>query len=169
MSTICEGKYIRLVDDNGWEFAERTSTGGVVIIVAVTEDGKLLLVEQYRPPVGASVIELPAGLVGDAVQNEAMAEAAARELEEETGYKATSVQYLTEGPPSPGIISEIVTYFLAEGLKKVSKGGGVEDEGEDITVHEVSLNKAAEWLRTAAGQEGRMVDPKVYGALYFTQ
>ena len=60
-----EGRWLRLVDDGGWEYAERSGSNGVVVIVAVTDDDRLVLVEQYRPAVKARVIEAPAGLVGD--------------------------------------------------------------------------------------------------------
>ena len=107
--TLHEGQYVRLVRENGWEFVERTIPTGIVLIVAVTEDDRVLLLEQFRPPVGRPTIELPAGLAGDIPghRDENMATAARRELLEETGYRATDMVCLTEGPPSPGISSEV--------------------------------------------------------------
>src|SRR5580704_13589060 len=88
--TLFEGKHIRMVARGDWEYAERKNVTGIVAIIAVTAEGKLLLVEQYRPPLGKTVIELPAGLAGDIAgqEGEAMVTAARRELLEETGYEA---------------------------------------------------------------------------------
>jgi ADP-ribose pyrophosphatase len=93
---VAAGKYIELVRQNGWEFARRKGISGIVGIIAVTDDRKLVLVEQHRPPVGARVIELPAGLAGDAKghEKEDLADAARRELLEETGYVARRMERL---------------------------------------------------------------------------
>jgi ADP-ribose pyrophosphatase len=161
---LAEGRYLRLVVENGWEFVERKSTTGIVVIVAVTEGGHLLLVEQFRPPVRGRVIELPAGLAGDVAgqEGEALADAARRELSEETGYEAASMTALGGGPPSSGTTSEVVTFFHAHGLRRTGRGGG--DAQEDIEVHEVPRADAREWLRQRE-REGRLVDPKVYAGL----
>ena len=166
VQTLGEGRHLRLCCRNGWEFVERPGTTGVVAILAVTDTGHLVLTEQYREPVQRSVIELPAGLAGDVrgAEEEAFATAAHRELLEETGYAAEAMDYLTEGPPSAGSTSEMVTFFRATGLRKVGRGGGVEHE--NITVHEVRLSEAADWLQQAAA-DGRLIDPKVYTGLYF--
>ena len=163
---IWQGKHVRLVDGNGWEFVERCDITGIVAILAITDDSKVVVVEQYRPPVQKKVIELPAGLVGDTCdkKDESLLSAAKRELFEETGYEAGSMCYLTEGPPSAGIVSEVVTFFKASKLKKVADGGG--DDTEDITVHEVLIEDAEVWLRSKMDQ-GMLVDPKVYLGLYF--
>jgi ADP-ribose pyrophosphatase len=155
-----------LVKEGRWEYAERTNATGAAIIVAVTDDRKLLLVEQYRIPVHARTVELPAGIVGDepGADGEAHAEAARRELIEETGYDAERMEALTHGPASSGLTSETVTLFLAAQLRLVGTGGGVAHE--DITVHEVSLDEVHDWL-AAKAQAGVLVDPKVYAGLYF--
>jgi ADP-ribose pyrophosphatase len=161
---LAEGRYLRLVVEDGWEFVERKATTGIVVIVAVTAEGRLLLVEQHRPPVGGRVIELPAGLAGDVAgqEGEELAEAARRELLEETGYEAESMTSLGGGPPSPGTTSERVTFFRAERLRRAGPGGG--DEGEQIVVHEVPLAGAPAWLRERE-REGTLVDPKVHAGL----
>ena len=82
---MCEGKYLRLVKRGHWEYAERTNAGSAVIVIAVTPERKLLFVEQFRIPMGAPTIEMPAGLVGDLDAADTMEEAARRELLEETG------------------------------------------------------------------------------------
>ena len=163
---LFEGKHVRLVRLGHWEYATRPGISGIVGIVAVTDEGKLLLVEQLRPPFGKNVIELPAGLAGDVVghETEALADAAARELLEETGYAATTIEYLGEGTSSAGITDEIITLFRATGIKKVGAGEG--DGSEQITVHEVAVAEVADWLK-ARRDEGKLIDLKVYGALYF--
>lgn len=163
--TLHEGRYLRLVRCNGWEWVERTNASATVAIVAVTE-GRLLLVEQHRPPVGVNVIELPAGLVGDLTGEEAesLDAGARRELVEETGYHAESFEFLSEGPTTAGVTSETVTFFLARGLSRVNQGGG--DHTESIVVHEVPLAEVTDWLHRRV-TEGALVDPKVFVGLYF--
>lgn len=163
---LAEGRHIRLVRRSGWEYAERLNVTGIVAILAVTDQDRLILTEQYREPVRKLVIELPAGLAGDAPgeAGEALANAAHRELLEETGYRAEKMVYLTEGPPSAGLSTEIITFFRALGLRKVGSGGGV--GSEKIRVHEVALVEAPSWLQNATTR-GLLIDPKVYTGLYF--
>jgi ADP-ribose pyrophosphatase len=101
---LAEGKYLRFMQRAGWEYAERRGVTGIVGIVAVTDEGKLLLVEQYRLPLDKRVIELPAGLVGDEAgkERESLLAAANRELQEETGYHAGNLVLLASGPTSAG-------------------------------------------------------------------
>ncbi len=165
---LAAGKYMRLVRQGHWEFAERNNATGAVVIVAVTNQGKLLLTEQYRVPVQAPVIEMPAGLVGDipGEEDEAWATAAQRELLEETGYLAQKMKHLTGGPVSAGFGNEMVSFFLARGLEKIEQGGGV--DGEDIRVHEVLLSRVPAWLRKKQ-RAGVLVDPKVFAGIYFAE
>jgi len=144
-----QGRHLRVVVRDGWEYVSRTAPTGVVGIVAVTDDGKLILVEQYRVPVDAAVIELPAGLVGDrpGEQAETLETAAKRELLEETGYTAESMTRLIEATSSAGLTDECVTLLLARGLKKVSQGGG--DGSEKIIVHEIPLAEIAPGLASS--------------------
>jgi ADP-ribose pyrophosphatase len=158
---LYDGEHLRFVRRNGWEFVERKNITGIGILVAITEWGAVLLVEQWREPVGARVLELPAGLVGDEGEEDGEA-AANRELEEETGYRAGEIEKLFEGPPSPGLASEIVTVYLARRLTKVGPGGGV--GAEDIRVHEVPAARVLDWLEERRA-EGFLVDPKTYGVL----
>lgn len=161
------GKFLRLLNVDGWEYIERRNSTGIVVIIAVTDDACLLLIEQLRPAVARKVIELPAGLAGDIAgqESEALTIAAERELLEETGYTAKQMEFLGEGPPSAGQSTEVVTLFLATDLKRKSAGGG--DESEDITVHKVPLSKAARWLAEREASSECYVDPKVYSGLYF--
>lgn len=154
---IFEGKKLIVRERNDWEFAERKKATEAVAILALTEDGELVLTEQYRAPVDARVIDLPAGLIE---QYEAE-ETAWRELEEETGFTCDEVVLLASAPTSPGITSEIVHFYRAKGVRRVGKGGGV--EGEKITVHLVKLADMPSWLES---QKSR-IDAKIWAGLYF--
>ncbi len=158
-----EGKYIRLVSENGWEYATRPHVTGIVVIVPITDDGKLVLVEQPRTAVHNRVVELPAGMVGDVDPSETLAAAASRELIEETGFAAREMVLLAEGPTAVGMTNEIISFFEARGLTRVGPGGG--DDSEDITVHEVALAEVRRFLAAKAA-EGRFVDPKIYAGLF---
>lgn len=161
---MAQGKYLRLVRRGNWECVLREGTGKVVGIVGITNDGKLLLIEQYRPPVKAKVLELPAGLVGDHTHGgEDPAEAARRELEEETGYRAEKMELLVRGAISAGMSDEIMYTYKATGLTRVSEGGG--DETEDIEVFEVPLAEVDGYLKRRSG-EGVILDVKLYAGLY---
>jgi ADP-ribose pyrophosphatase len=147
---VWSGRFIEAKRLGKWEFVSRTRGVGAAVILAV-DDGHVLLVEQYRVPLGSRCLELPAGLVGDESEGEAAAVAAIRELEEETGYRAERTVDLGRFYSSPGMSSEGFTLLRAEGLSRVGEGGGV--EGEDIEVHRVELEEVAEFVaaRRAAG------------------
>ena len=162
--TLYKGKYLALVKEGHWEYADRVGATGAAVIVALTSEQKLLVVEQHRIPVHARTIELPAGITGDEGENESDAEAAKRELLEETGYEAAKIEPLMTGPASSGLTSETVTLFLATDLKRVHAGGGIENE--EITVHEAPLNDIDAWLDKKRA-EGCLIDPKLYAGLYF--
>src|SRR5262245_1624768 len=159
------GEFLRVVKCGRWEYADRIGCSGAVAVVAVTAEGALVLTEQFRIPVNCRVVELPAGLTGDnpSQAKEPASEAARRELLEETGFDASKLQLVSSGPPSAGLASEIVDFFLATSLRRVSEGGG--DSHEEIEVHEVPLAEVDSWLQKRLGS-GVLVDPKVYAGLY---
>ena len=128
--TQWEGRFLRVQWHRGWEYVERTHARGVVVIAAMTADEHVILIEQLRVPVGASVLELPAGLVGDdeAPTDELLEEAATRELLEETGYRAERIVPLVSGPATAGLTPERYTFVRAENIVKVGEGGGVDSE-----------------------------------------
>jgi ADP-ribose pyrophosphatase len=160
-----QGRFLRLVRRNGWEFVERTVRVRSAFIGAVTDAGCLLTTEEYREPVARPVIGCPAGLIGDGdAAGESLEAGVVRELEEETGYRAGRVTVLCEGPTSPGQTDEVISVVLAEGLTRVGPGGGV--GGERIAIQEVPLAAIDAWLR-AKVRGGVLVDPKVYTVLYF--
>ena len=165
-TTLCAGKFLALIREDHWEYVDRVNSTGAAVIVAVTDDRKILLVEQYRIPVHQRTIELPAGMIGDdpGSADEALADGARRELLEETGYDAGKVEPLNTGSASSGLTSELITLFLATNLRRVHAGGGIAHE--QITVHEVPLDEVDRWLRTKAAG-GTLIDPKVYAGLYF--
>lgn len=159
------GRFLELRKRNGWEYVARKGVDEVVVVVAVTADDKAVLIEQYREPVRARVIEWAAGIVGDEpeFEEEHLLEAANRELEEETGCRARRLSMIGHGPSSGGMSSEIITFLQAEDLVRVGEGGGVGNE--DIKVHLVPLDEVDAWLSARTG-EGFLVDPKVYTGLY---
>ena len=162
-----EGRYLSLLERDGWEFAHRSNASAVVVLVAVTREGELLLVEQFRKPVGARVLELPAGLVGDlADPEEPLMEAAERELEEETGYRPGGMDILMECPSSAGMSDEKLAFILAHGCERVGPGGG--DDSEDIEVIIMPLAKVDAFLDRQLAA-GKLLDPKIYSGLFWLQ
>lgn len=163
METLYQGKFLNMVKVGNWEFCERVNQTTAVMVFACTQEAKVLLVEEFRPPIGMQSICFPAGLSGDEGP-ESDAAAARRELLEETGYEAQHLRYLFTGPSSPGLSSETLSFYLASGLRKVASGGGVENE--NITVHEVPLASIDAWLAEQIAA-GKSIDPRVYSGLYF--
>lgn len=163
------GKFLHMCNREGWEFVVRPGSSGVVGIAAVTPDRELLLVEQYRTPIDANVLELPAGLAGDIVgqEDESFEQAARRELLEETGYTADHWRYLGSGASSAGLTNERTHLFLATSLHRVGPGGG--DASETITVHHVPLDHVADWIQQRIVTHHVGIDFKIYAALYFIQ
>ena len=133
-----QGKYIVAKTRGRWEYVSRARGIRAAVIIAIDPEDHVILVEQYRVPLGRACIELPAGLIGDETEGEDPIEAAARELEEETGYRAGRIEVLGEFHSSPGMVSESFTLLRAHDLAQVGPGGGT--ESEQITVHRVPRN-----------------------------
>jgi len=160
---IAAGTHLELVRRERWEYARRRQASGVVAIFACTARDEVILTEQWRIPVQARVIDLPAGLVGDGADaNEPLQVAAARELTEETGFVAETWMRITSWATSPGLTDEVVTLLSATAAIRTSRGGGV--EGEDIQVHLVPRGELLAWL-SARSKSGALIDPKVYVGL----
>ena len=155
--TVWEGRYIAAKRLGKWEYVSRTRNVGAAVILAIDE-GHVLLVEQYRVPLGTRCLELPAGLIGDEEEGEKVEAAAIRELEEETGFRARHLVDLGRYYASPGMSSEGFTLLRAEGMVRTGDGGGV--EGENILVHRVPLFRVAAFV---AGKraEGCAIDVKL--------
>lgn len=161
VETRWEGRFITVKQQGAWEYVSRSRGIHAAVILAIDEgaDGHhVILVEQYRVPLRVRCLELPAGLVGDDMAGEASEIAAARELEEETGYRAAHWRTVGEFYSSPGMVSESFTLLVATGLTKVGEGGGV--DGEDITVHRVPLGGIEDFI-AAKRAEGCGVDVRV--------
>lgn len=162
--TMHEGKFLKLVKKDNWEYVERCGIEGVVALLTETDDEQFVFIEQFRLPIGKSIIEIPAGLFGDGDEGETLEQAALRELQEETGYTSDEVEQITVGPSSAGLTSELVTYYIARNSRKISEGGGVGNE--EIKIHLVPVHEAHDWLGDQA-EAGKIIDSKVYTALYF--
>jgi ADP-ribose pyrophosphatase len=161
---LWEGRFITAKQRGRWEYVGRARGIRAAAIIALDQDPDgtrhVLLVSQYRVPLSRFSLEIPAGLVGDDAgsEGEDALTAAARELEEETGYRAAHLEVLGEFYSSPGMVSECFTLLRARDLERVSDGGGT--EGENITVHRVALRDlsrfVAEWRRA-----GHAVDVRI--------
>jgi ADP-ribose pyrophosphatase len=152
-----EGKFVRALKRGRWEYVSRTGSVNAVVILAETE-GKVVLIDQYRVPVGKRCLELPAGLVGDEDPDATVSGTAIKELEEETGYSAERIELLGDFQSSPGMLSESFTLVRAHGLRKVGEGGGTEHE--DINVHLVSREDIPAFVE-ARRVEGMAIDVKL--------
>lgn len=164
IETLHRGDFLALKKRGHWEYAERTNASAAVIVVAVTPENKLILVEQFRIPIQKRTIEMPAGLIGDIGAHDTAIDAAKRELLEETGWQAEHIDYLMEGPSSSGLSTEQMVFVRARGLTKVGAGGG--DETEDIIVHEIDRKNVGAFLCERMA-DGYSIDPKLYAGLYF--
>ncbi len=165
---LYQGNWLNFCKTDNYEYVKRKKCSGVAIIIAVNEDNKLILTKQHRIAVNGQVLELPAGLVGDEEnqENESNINAAKRELLEETGYEARSIREVAEGPISPGLSNEVMTFFYTDDIVKKHNGGG--NESENITVCEVALSKLDEYIKRSAKQ-GLLIDSKIYIARYFVE
>ncbi|MFP4015750.1 MAG: NUDIX hydrolase [Halanaerobiales bacterium] len=130
---------------------------GGVCILAVTDNNRILLVEQFRKPVEGNLLELPAGKLE---KDEDPLECAKRELVEETGYQAESVEYLFSFHTSPGYSNEIIHLYLASDMEEV----GVDpDENEIIINHQLEKKDIMKMIST-----GKIKDSKtIIGLLYY--
>lgn len=166
--TLHRGEWLQLQACGRWEYAERVRASGAVVIVALTPDDEVLFVEQFRVPVRQWTIEMPAGLIGDEhdAQDESALAAAARELEEETGWRPARVEFLHTGPSSAGMSNEAISFVRAHELTRVGDGGG--DATEDIRVHTVPRCDAHAWLMAQASA-GYSIDPKLFAGLWFLE
>jgi ADP-ribose pyrophosphatase len=154
---VWQGRYITAKRRGNWEYVSRARGIKAAVILAI-EDGHVLLVEQYRVPLGRICLELPAGLVGDDTEGEHFADAAARELEEETGYRPARIEPLGEFFSSPGMVSESFYLVRAHGLTRTGEGGGV--EGEGILPHRIKLADIASFV-AARRAMGHAIDVKL--------
>ncbi len=152
-----QGKFIAAVRRGRWEYVERAGRISAVVILA-EHDGKVVLVEQQRVPIGGRCLELPAGLIGDDHAGDDVEGAARRELAEETGFSAAHIEVLGEYYSSPGMVAESFTLVRASGLTRAGEGGGV--DGEQIVTHLVARADIARFI-AAKRAEGVGIDVKL--------
>jgi ADP-ribose pyrophosphatase len=163
--TIFESRWIRLQQDdirlpNGEDITYTwVDHGGYVVVLPILDDGRVVMERVYRHTVKRTLLECPSG----GLDGEEPIAAGRRELEEETGYTASAMVELAEGPIAVGVSDENVRFFHARGLTRVGPGGG--DDTEDITVHEVAPRDLAEFLADGR-RRGLGVDAKIFAGLY---
>lgn len=163
---IFEGRVISLrVDDvvlpNGRESKrELVEHPGGVSVLAVTEEGKIVLVEQYRKPMELTTLEIPAG---KREKGEEPIVTAMRELEEETDYTCERLEFIHQFYTSPGFADELLYVYEAIGLKKNDKEVSL-DEDEFVEIMEVTLEEALDLIKI-----GRIQDAKTIVAIQYLQ
>lgn len=146
---IFKGKVISLKVDNvilpnGKESKrEIVNHPGAVAIIPITDEGKIILVEQYRKALERSIIEIPAGKLE---QGESPELTARRELEEETGFGCHELTYVQSFATSPGFADEIIHLYVAKQLYKIEEKAEL-DEDEFVSLMEVSLEEAEQMVR----------------------
>jgi ADP-ribose pyrophosphatase len=158
---LLEGRHLVFLRRGDWEYVEHRTAPEAAMVVAVTRAEEIVLAEEFRPALSSPVVSLPSGLIGDEGPEEAI-EAARRELLEETGHEASSWHRLARGPGSAGQSSEMVTFFLAEGARRVGEQAP-HDRGK-VRVHVVPIAQLPAWAR-ARESEGAAVDPKIWAGL----
>ena len=166
MTLLWQGKYLEIRKSGTWEYAARIGAMAAAVIVAITDAGEIVLVEQFRHAHGARTIELPAGLIGETDAGDTPAAAAARELHEETGFVAANWEDFGAFATSPGMSSEVFQLFRATGLTRAGPGGGV--DGEDIVVHVVPLAEVTAFI-AAQRRAGHVIDCRLIIALGLIQ
>jgi ADP-ribose pyrophosphatase len=124
---------------------------GSVVIVPVLDDGRLVLIRNRRVAVGDTLWELPAGTLE---RDERPDVAAARELEEETGYRPRSVRHLSSFYSSPGFLDEILHLYVGEGLAFV---GQRLDPGEEISVAELDVDEVMTMIADGRIRDGKTI------------
>ncbi|MGH6784149.1 MAG: NUDIX hydrolase, partial [Sphingomicrobium sp.] len=153
----------RMFKRGRWEYASRARDIRAVVILAEI-DGKVILIDQPRVPIGRRCLELPAGLVGDVDEQATIEDTAVKELEEETGYTAERIERLGDFYSSPGMVAESFTLVRALGVSKTGDGGG--DDNEDINVHLVARADIPAFVERMRG-EGVAIDTKLLMFLRF--
>jgi len=159
---LFEGRHMLFLRRKGWEYLQHRTAPEAAMIVAITPEDEIVLAEEFRLPMNAPVMSLPAGLIGDEGPEDAI-DAARRELQEETGFAAPSLEPLARGPGSAGQSSEMITIFLARGAVRCGEQAA-HDVGK-IRVHVVPIADLAAWAR-ARESEGAVIDPKIWAGLY---
>lgn len=126
--------------------------GGAVAVVPLHDDGSVTLIRQYRPAVDRRLLEIPAGLLDH--DGESLPDAAARELQEEVGLRASAITPLLGYLPAPGMTDEHVTLFVATGLVEVAPDRQGPEE-DDLEVIRLPLTDAVAMVRAGEIADGK--------------
>ncbi|MFE6166975.1 NUDIX domain-containing protein [Viridibacillus arvi] len=129
---------------------------GAVAIIPITNEGKIVLVEQYRKPLERSIIEIPAGKLEKGEKPEYTA---IRELEEETGYGSKNFTFVQSFATSPGFANEVIHVYAARDLYRIENPASL-DEDEFVELLEVTLEEAEQMIR-----DERIYDAKTVFAI----
>lgn len=163
---IFDGKIIRvqldkvLLPNGKTSYREIVKHPGAVAIIPITNEQKLIFVEQYRKPLERSIIEIPAGKLEKGEQPEITA---IRELEEETGYTTQELTYITSFYTSPGFANELIHIYMTDQLIPLSNATQG-DEDEFVNIIEMTLNEAKQ-----AEKDKRIYDAKTMYALKYVE
>ncbi len=154
---VYEGRIINLrldsvsLENGNTAMREVVEHPGAVGIVALKENGDIVMVKQYRKAVEQVLLELPAGKLE---QGENPLDCAARELTEETGYTAGDLRYLVSFYTSPGFSNEIMHMFLATNLKE---GKNDPDDDEMVETVEISRDRAMDMILKGEIKDGKTI------------
>ena len=161
---VYDGHFIKVhkdsarLPDGSVSTREYISHPGAVAILALLDNGNLVMERQFRYALRREFIELPAGKID---HGEDILITAQRELLEETGYAAREWTHLTTAWPCIGYADERMEYFMARGL---THHGSKLDDGEFLEVFELSLTEALEWIR-----QGKISDSKTIVGLFWLE
>ncbi|BAU29129.1 ADP-ribose pyrophosphatase [Aneurinibacillus soli] len=159
--TIYEGKVITLKVDqvelpNGKTASREIVTHpGAVAVMAITDDNRLVVVRQFRKPLGRTIVEIPAGKLEP---GEEPVVCAHRELEEETGYTTRTMQHVASCYTSPGFADEIIHLYRTDGL---IAGEAKPDEDEFVELMHITVEEAQQLI-----ESGEICDAKTIMAVY---
>ncbi|MCJ8006739.1 NUDIX hydrolase [Lederbergia wuyishanensis] len=163
---IFSGKIVRLLvddvllPDGNMAKREIVKHPGAVAIIAINDENKVIMVEQYRKPLERSLLEIPAGKLEYGEEPLVTAE---RELEEETGYAAGKMEHLISFYTSPGFADELIHLYIATDLTKIDNPK-IGDEDEFVELHEITLEEAIHYV-----EEKRIYDAKTVYAVSYLQ
>lgn len=158
---IFNGRMIQVVVDEVLLPNGQTSTRelvfhpGAVAIIPITDQNKLIMVKQYRKPIEKVLLEIPAGKIDPDEVNHPQ-ETAARELEEETGYRANSLTLVTSMYVSPGFANELLHIYFAQDLRKVSDPRPMDDD-EILELYQLTLNEAKEAIANGCIRDAKTI------------
>ena len=153
---IFEGKIINLRRDkvtveNGTSYREIVEHNGGAVLAAVTDDGKMVMVRQYRKPAERVMLEVPAGKIDI---GEDPIETACRELKEETGYTPSKIEYLTEFYPSVGYSEEVLYLYLCTDLQA---GETCPDENESLDILAMDIEELYQMVMKAEIKDAKTI------------